>query len=91
MLPGADPTGLRTAVESVLYSLGLLAASLVPFFLHRTGWLYPVGAVFLGSFVLLRALQFTRDRTNANARKLFLSSILYLPLILVLLLIGQKH
>jgi protoheme IX farnesyltransferase len=91
MLPLHDPTGLRTALESCFYSLCLLAVSLVPFFLGLDGWLYVVGAVLLGGFVLLRACQFAKARTTPAARKLFLSSILYLPLVLILLLVGQRN
>jgi heme O synthase-like polyprenyltransferase len=50
-----------------------------------TGWLYPAGAVVLGGGFLLLAWRFARERSAPAARRVFLGSLAYLPLLLALL------
>lgn len=89
MLPLVDPEGRRTARQSVASTVILLAVSVGPFALNLAGPLYLVGALALGGAYLGCALLFARRRTHAAARLLFFASILYLPLLLVLLTVGK--
>jgi protoheme IX farnesyltransferase len=86
MLPVIEPTGLRTVRLTVGFSLVLLAVSLIPTLIGMAGWLYFSGALLIGSSTLSVALGFARDRSVGNARRLLKSSILYLPLLLLLIL-----
>lgn len=85
MLPGVDPDGRRTAQQSVSHTLGLLPVSLCPFLFHLAGPVYLVGAILLGGAYLWYAVQFARRLDVPSARKLFLTSIVYLPLVLIVL------
>jgi protoheme IX farnesyltransferase len=93
ILPAIEPTGLRTVRLTVGFSLALLAVSLIPTLIGMAGWLYFSGALFIGFMILSAALSFARDRSVGNARRLLKSSILYFPLLLLLILVdaGMKR
>ena len=82
MLPVVDPDGRRTGQQAVSHTLALLVVSLSPFLFQMTGTLYLAAAVVLGAGYLWCAVQFSRQLTLARARRLFLASIIYLPLLL---------
>ncbi|MBX9742807.1 MAG: heme o synthase [Chthoniobacterales bacterium] len=82
MLSVDDPDGVITSRQALLYSLGLLAVSLLPTLIGITTLLYFVVAFILGGLFALAALFFALNRTKKNARRLFFASIIYLPLIL---------
>lgn len=82
MLPVVDPQGQRTGRQSVSHTLGLCCMSLFPFVFHLAGTVYLAGAVVLGSLFLWAAVTFSRRLGINDARRLFLVSILYLPLLL---------
>jgi heme o synthase len=82
MLPNVDADGRRTAQQTISHTLALLTASLAPFALKMAGPVYLAAALILGAGFLWCAIQFSRELTMARARRLFLASILYLPLLL---------
>src|SRR5262249_9706725 len=87
MLPGIDPQGQRTGRQAVSHTLGLLPVSLFPFIFHVTGAVYLFGALALGLVFLWFAIQFAREMTIPRARRLFFVSILYLPLLLMVMVL----
>ena len=89
MLPVIDPQGHRTGRQAVSHTLGLLPVSLAPFLFNLTGPMYLVGALILGFIFLWFAIQFSRHLTVPRARQLFYVSILYLPLLLVLMVLDK--
>lgn len=89
MLPVIDPQGHRTGRQAVSHTLGLLPISLCPFLFHITGLVYLVGALVLGLAFLWFAIQFARHMTIPRARQLFFVSILYLPLLLVMMVLDK--
>lgn len=89
MLPRVDPDGSRTAQQSVSHTLGLLPISLCPFLFHLAGPVYLVGAILLGGAYLWFAIQFARRLDVPCAKKLFVASILYLPLVLIVLVLDK--
>ena len=89
MLPVIDPEGHRTGRQAVSHTLGLLPVSLCPFLFHITGAVYLVGALVLGFVFLYFAIQFARHMTIPRARQLFFVSILYLPLLLVMMVLDK--
>jgi len=89
MLPNVDPDGRRTATQSVSHALGLLTVSLCPFLFRLAGLWYLVGAIILGSIFLWCAIRFSRELSLTRARQLFFASIVYLPLLLVLLVLDK--
>jgi len=89
MLPVVDPEGRRTGRQAVGYALALLGVSLCPFLFNLAGPLYLVSALILGLAFVGFALRFSRDRTVARARQLFYVSLLYLPLLLVVMVLDK--
>ncbi len=89
MLPNVDADGSRTALHSVSNTLALLLASLCPFAFGLDGKIYLAVALVLGAGYFWCAVRFARQLTAPRARQLFLSSIIYLPL-LIAALVGNK-
>ena len=85
MLPCFDESGKITGLVSVLYCIVLLPVSLAPVYFEAAGWLYGAGAILLGIGYTFFAALFAYAPTMPSARNLFLSSILYLPFLLILL------
>jgi protoheme IX farnesyltransferase len=90
MLPSVDPCGEKTARQAVCHAFGLVPVSLAPFVFRVAGEVYLFGALLLGMAFLWSAIQFSRTLDRTGARKLFLMSILYLPLLLGLLVFDRK-
>ena len=79
-----------TARQAVLFSLFLIPISLVPFALHMAGAIYAAGALAGSLGLLTAAVAFHADRSDLRARRLFLGSITYLPLLWVLLIVDRR-
>jgi protoheme IX farnesyltransferase len=85
MLSAGDASGRRTALAMAGTSLLLLAASLITPAAGRSGPLYLTAALVLGLTFVALALGFVRRRDPGQARRVFLYSVLYLPLVLLCL------
>jgi protoheme IX farnesyltransferase len=90
MLPVLDPLGGLTGRQTVLHSLCLLAASLMPFVAGMAGRAYLVGATVLGIAFTAIACWSAVTRTPLAARRLFLGSVLYLAALSTLLLLDRR-
>lgn len=89
LLPVTEPDGRRTGQQALLYAAALWPVSVMPAVVGLAGAAYSVVATVLGlGFIALAAL-FARDRSMVTARRLFLFSILYLPLLLGALVIDR--
>jgi len=80
-LPVVEPDGRSTAHQVVLYGAVLVPISLAPTLVGLAGRAYFGGALALGLVLLALGIQFARQRTNERAKRLFLGSITYLPLL----------
>jgi len=89
MLPVVDPSGSRTSRQAGLYILALLPATMLPFYAGLAGSVYLIGAIVLGVVFLYHGLIFARSRDKKSARRLFIASIGYLPVLLALLMIDK--
>jgi protoheme IX farnesyltransferase len=69
----------------VLYALALIPASLLPALLGLSGSLYALFALSLGLAYLAAAVRFWFRADSPTARGLFRTSLIYLPLLLILL------
>jgi protoheme IX farnesyltransferase len=90
MLPALEPDGRITSRQIVLFSIMLLPVSLAPFFFHQEGIIFLVGAVILGLWMLYASINAARSKTQEKARSLIWVSIIYLPL-LFLLMVADKQ
>jgi protoheme IX farnesyltransferase len=90
MLPVVEPTGKVTARQIVLFAMMLVPVSLAPFFFRQDGIVFLVGAVILGVWFFAASVRAARSRTNEQAKALLLVSVIYLPL-LFLLMVADKR
>lgn len=90
MLSVSDPDGNRVAWWSMIHTLLLITVSLLPTLLGYTSVIYLAIATLLGLWFFISALRFLRaiDRDTA-ARRLFLYTIAYLPLLLAVLVVDR--
>ncbi len=88
MLPVVEPDGRVTAQQIVVYTLMLLPVSLLPVALGMSGRLYLYGAIVLGLLFLYSSLRAAFSMTRQQARRLLLASVLYLPLLFILMVLN---
>ena len=89
MLPVTDREGGSTGRQAILYAAALLPATLLAGMLVSAGEAYLWSALALGLLFLAFSARFAWTRTVASARGLFLLSVLYLPAVLTLLVVGR--
>jgi protoheme IX farnesyltransferase len=78
-----------TRLQVLLYTLVLFAATLLPFVMRMSGWVYLVAATVLGAGFILHAWQLWRDYSDAMARQTFRFSIWHLSLLFAALLLDH--
>ena len=88
MLPVEDSRGDRTARQMMLWAAALVPVSLLPSVLGVSGLLYLVSAFLLGVGFLASAVAFGFYQNPRTARRVVLASVAYLPLVLILMVIG---
>lgn len=81
MLPVIEPNGRRAGRQAMVYAVALLPASLAPTALGMSGFPYLVVAIVLGVALLCLSVRFAQERSDTAARRLFIGSIVYLPLL----------
>ena len=89
MVSTNDPNGTRTGIHAVVSALILLPVSLLPAWIGHSGLFYAVTAGFLSLVFIAAAIRFARQPDRPRARTLFLTSIIYLPLILTALALDK--
>jgi len=90
MLPVVEPSGKLTARQIVLFTVMLVPVSLAPFFLGMTGVVYLIGAILLGGWFLAASVKAARSKSDGDAKSLLLASVVYLP-VLFLLMVADKQ
>ncbi|HSW03377.1 heme o synthase [Aquabacterium sp.] len=78
-----------TRLNVLLYTFVLFAATLLPFIIGMSGWLYLAAAVVLGLWFIAFAFMLWRRYSDALARKTFRFSILHLSLLFAALLLDH--
>jgi protoheme IX farnesyltransferase len=82
LLPVLEPDGRRTGRQALLYSAALWPVSLMPPLIGLGSGAYTIIATVLGFTLIALSVRFARDRSITAARRLFLFTIAYLPLLL---------
>ncbi|MEQ1918664.1 MAG: protoheme IX farnesyltransferase, partial [Elusimicrobiota bacterium] len=77
-----DPSGAELAWQMGMTAALLLAVSILPFGLGLAGQAYLFTALALGGLFLVLSLAAARELTATSARRVFLASLAYLPLVL---------
>lgn len=89
VLPVADPSGRWTWAMMVLWAALLLPVTVLPPLVMdaTTGWVAVPVALVAGLLFLGQTIRVTRSRTRADARKVLIGSVIYLPVVLLALLL----
>lgn len=82
MISKDDKTGVRSASQSVLFCILLLFICGGPAFLRIVSYNYLTIELGLNALLIFAAMRFLRTQDVKDARRLFLTSIVYLPLLL---------
>ncbi len=85
MLPVVDASGRSTGQAAVLYSMALLPVGVLAAVGGMTGWMFAAGSLALTGALVALALALAVRKTDAVARRLFLGTLAYLPLLLALM------
>ena len=89
MLPVVEPDGRVTAQQIVVYTVLLLPVSLLPAALGISGKLYLWGAIVLGLLFLYSSVRTAFSKSRQEARRLLLASVIYLPLLFILMVLDR--
>jgi len=90
MLTVIDHTGAMTGRQMVLWAATLLPVSVMPTAVGLANQVYGVGVLVLGLLQFGLTVRFAFNRTKANARAVFFASIIYLPLLWLLMAAGKN-
>jgi heme o synthase len=89
VLPVVDWSGTSSGTHSVTNCLALLPVALLPTLVGMAGTIYFVVALLLSGGLLWTAITLRRSGTLADARRLMMASLLYLPLLLAVMAIDK--
>jgi heme O synthase-like polyprenyltransferase len=86
-----DENGARTSLYAILFTVPLVVLMAQPLIYGFGGWILLGGGMLCSLWMLVLAVRFRRSRSKADARKLFLFTLAYLPLVLALLVIDWRQ
>ena len=90
MISSDDHSGERSASQSVFFCILLLVIAGLPAFVGIVTFAYLAIELVLGGLFIAVAMRFLKMRTAGAARLLFITSIVYLPLLLVALVLTKS-
>lgn len=91
MWTNGDVSGRKAAAIAAAFTLLLILLAPLGWLLDYAGMTWLVGGTVVGGVMLWLCRRFSRTGERGAAQKLFLYTLLYLPLALVLLAIGWKQ
>ncbi|HVI82554.1 MAG TPA: heme o synthase [Chthoniobacterales bacterium] len=89
MIASDDRTGARSASQSVFFCMILFVVAGLPAFLGIATVFYLLAELILGGIFIAVAMRFLKTCAPADARRLFITSIIYLPMLLGALVLSK--
>ena len=89
MLPSEFPNSKHTYYHILFFTIALIGASIGLYILKVVGVLYATGSGILGILMLTVGIKIIDNNDFINARKLLFASLIYLPLLLLLIVIDK--
>ena len=89
MLPSVYPESRRTSYTILFFTIALIVTSLGLYILKIAGIFYAISAAILGILFFVVAFQVMLNSNKHNARRLMMASIIYLPILLIIILIER--
>ena len=90
MWSNGDVSGRKSGVLSAIYSVCLGAVSLIPALVGFANIIWTFAGPMLALFMMALAIKFAGDGERSSARRLFLFTLLYLPIAFLILVITWK-
>lgn len=87
MLPVVEPDGQSTFKQIFWYSLLLIPVSLMPTLIGMSGKLYFAGAAIMGIIFFVMGKRLGQSKSIHDARALLKASVVYLPILLLLIVL----
>jgi protoheme IX farnesyltransferase len=89
VLPRGEFSASFMVCQAMTPLLVLVPISVIPVLVGRAGLVYLATALVLGGLFIYRADQLAAHRSNAMARRLLFTSIVYLPLLFIAMLVDR--
>ena len=89
MLPVIDSTGNRTLRQIFWHLTLLFPVCFLPFIIGMNGNIYLFGATILTLCYFLSAIPMLKEKSSKNASRILKASVLYLPLLIVIIIIDK--
>ena len=86
MLPSISKNLDSTLFQIVFFVMALIGSSIGIYLLNLTSFVYMLGAVVLGVVFLIHSANILFEQSNRKIKKLFIFSIIYLPLLMLLII-----
>ena len=90
MLPVVEPTMLKTSICSVSFCLFLIACTTTLTLIDLAGQFFLWGSIILGFGFLVLTIDAARGWDKIRARRLLVGSIIYLPVLLLIMIIDRS-
>jgi protoheme IX farnesyltransferase len=90
MLPSFDADSRFTRIEIVFFTIALIVTSMLPV-IDRGGAYYALVMLLAGAFLLYHSSKLAASSTTTLARGLVHASVMYLPVVLVIMVALKKH
>lgn len=90
MLANVDPTGRSTRRQTLALSVVLMVVSILPVMAGYVSLLAGVAILLAGAAMIAAAAGMSQELTRSTARRVLLASVIYLPIVMMLYLIGRS-
>ena len=87
MLPSEYPNSKHTQYHVLFFSIAMIGTSLGLYFVKAVDFGYFLGISITSVFFLIIVIQFLKDTSNKNAKKLMLATLFYFPLMFILIIL----
>ncbi len=89
LLPSKSGKGKASAVQMLVYTIGMIGVSITPYYFDVVGIVGSIGIVIMGLWMLFYAFRLFQTCEDKYATKLMFSSFVYLPIVQIILLLDR--
>ena len=89
MLPSIYSNQIQTRIHMIFFTLSLISITFYLYFNKNVGDIFFIGNLLLSIYLIYYVINFSINITHSNAKKLFLVSIVYLPVLLILVIVNS--
>ena len=91
MLSQVDSEGHITGIHMLITTCVLFGVSLLPYLSLQAGTTYLIVALIMGALFFIPVIGFLKSHSKTSARRVFLYSIIYLPILLSIMIIDKSQ